>query len=57
VAVGEAKSLSVLTFVALVLVWTPHALAADAPPESDRAAVLKDLTACRPIADPTVLLR
>jgi hypothetical protein len=55
-ALADAKSLSVLTFVAIALVWAPRALAADSAPTSDRAAVLKDLTACRSIGDPTMRL-
>jgi hypothetical protein len=56
VAVGSAKSLSALTFAAIALVWAPRALAADAAPAPARAAVLKDLTACRAIGDPTLRL-
>jgi hypothetical protein len=55
-ALADAKSLSVLTFVAIALVWAPRAVAADSAPASDRAAVLKDLTACRSIGDPTMRL-
>jgi hypothetical protein len=45
-----------MTFMAFALVWSPGVLAAESPPAPDRAAVLKDLTACRAIADSTMRL-
>jgi hypothetical protein len=51
---GSARSLSVLTFIALASAGS--VLASDPTPGPSRAEVLKGLTACRAIGDPTARL-
>jgi crotonobetainyl-CoA:carnitine CoA-transferase CaiB-like acyl-CoA transferase len=53
---ANIRLLSAFGLAALALVWAPVAVASDPAPAPSRAEVLKALTACRAIADPTARL-
>ncbi|HEY3888588.1 MAG TPA: hypothetical protein VGL73_08435 [Caulobacteraceae bacterium] len=53
---ATVRPLSAFGLAAIALAWAPLALAADPAPAASRAEVLKALTACRTIVDPTTRL-
>jgi hypothetical protein len=53
---AATRLLFVCGIAAITVGWAPSVFAADAAPTASRAEVLKGLTACRAIADPTTRL-